>query len=134
MLLAKAILGRALSCSPLASSALPGAAALHSPFSTTQEAQKAKAEKEAKDKEERKHAQGGGAEKKPSYTYASPGSSLKEAGYGISLSDPVYVVDPAPKPKAKDSQKGGVTIKPEEVGEDFQQPGSDGVPLHPLPK
>eukprot|EP00967_Tisochrysis_lutea_P103676 scaffold156703_cov15-Tisochrysis_lutea.AAC.1 len=93
MLLAKAILGRALSCSPLASSALPGtssvdgrflkslnllpsgagAAALHSPFSTTQEAQKAKAEKEAKDKEERKHAQGGGAEKKPSYTYASPG-------------------------------------------------------------
>ncbi|KAF5836600.1 hypothetical protein DUNSADRAFT_5717 [Dunaliella salina] len=129
MLLAKAILGRAKSPSILAS-ALPGNLSRISNFSTTQEAQKAKAEKEAKDNEEMKQAQGEGP--KPTYTYASPGSSLKEAGYGISFSDPVYVVDPAPKPKGKNSDNGVVAIKPEEVGEDFQQPGSDGVPPHPV--
>jgi len=52
-------------------------------------------------------------------THHCAGSSLKEAGYGISVSDPVYVVDPAPKPKSP--AKGGVKIKPEEIGEDFQQ-------------
>eukprot|EP00199_Chlamydomonas_sp_CCMP681_P006332 CAMPEP_0119108958 /NCGR_PEP_ID=MMETSP1180-20130426/16445_1 /TAXON_ID=3052 ORGANISM="Chlamydomonas cf sp, Strain CCMP681" /NCGR_SAMPLE_ID=MMETSP1180 /ASSEMBLY_ACC=CAM_ASM_000741 /LENGTH=189 /DNA_ID=CAMNT_0007094645 /DNA_START=53 /DNA_END=622 /DNA_ORIENTATION=+ len=40
----------------------------------------------------------------PSYVYGSPGSSLKEASYGYSTKDPVYVVDPAPK-KPRDAPK-----------------------------
>jgi len=45
---------------------------------------------------------------------------MKDPRYGISFSDPVYVVDPAPKPKRTDAVPGG-GVKPEEAGEDFQQ-------------
>lgn len=56
------------------------------------------------------------------HTPTLTGSSLRDppSGYGISFSDPVYVVDPAPKSKGA-KKPAGNTVKPEEAGEDFQQ-------------